>query len=317
MTTALTTAQDRADLIGILQSSLYPGANPHSVGLVLSYCQASGLDPMLKPVHIVPVWDRNTGSMRDVIMPGIGHYRIQAARSGQFAGMSEPEFGPDVTQPIGGMEITFPAWCKVTVRRMLPNGMIAEFPAIERWLENYAVKGGKEKSVAPNAMWARRPYAQLAKCAEAQALRKAFPEFGSAPTAEEMEGKPMVDDVVVIEHERPSRTDKVADAIKTAVTLDQVLDAYKQATTPDEIAAADADAKRLTDAEKEIARKSRKERLAELKKPKDTPAVPFIQQLRSAATQEERDTIMSESATLDEAERAKVEAVWLEMKAPE
>jgi hypothetical protein len=38
-------------------------------------------------------------------------------------------------------------------------------------------------------MWKRRPYAQLAKCAEAQALRKAFPEIGAQPTADEMEGK--------------------------------------------------------------------------------------------------------------------------------
>lgn len=183
----------QSDLIGVLQSSLYPGAKPHSVMMVLSYCQAAGLDPMQKPVHIVPMWDSKTGEMRDVVMPGIGMYRVQASRSGQFAGVSEPEFGPDVTEKIGGLEITYPAWCRVVVKRLLPNGAIAEFAAIERWRENYAVRGGKEKSTAPNAMWSKRPYAQLAKCAEAQALRKAFPEIGAAPTADEMEGKPIDD----------------------------------------------------------------------------------------------------------------------------
>jgi len=124
-------------------------------------------------------------------MPGIGLYRTQAARSGNYAGVTEPEFGPDVTENIGGTQITYPAWCKVIVKRALPNGTIVDFAATERWKENYAQRGGKEKSIAPNAMWQRRPYAQLAKCAEAQALRKAFPEFCSALTAEEMEGKDM------------------------------------------------------------------------------------------------------------------------------
>ncbi len=39
-------------------------------------------------------------------------------------------------------------------------------------------------------MWTKRSYAQLTKCTEAQALRRAFPELlGGQPTAEEMEGK--------------------------------------------------------------------------------------------------------------------------------
>ena len=38
-------------------------------------------------------------------------------------------------------------------------------------------------------MWTKRPRGQIAKCAAAQALRVAFPEIASAPTAEEMEGK--------------------------------------------------------------------------------------------------------------------------------
>jgi phage recombination protein Bet len=157
--------------------------------MVLGYCKAAGLDPMQKPVHIVPIWDNKAGTMRDVVMPGIGLYRSQASRSGEYAGVSEPEFGDDVSENLGGTNVTYPKWCKVIVKRLLPNGVIVEFAAKELWKENYAIKGGKEKSIAPNAMWTKRPYAQLAKCAEAQALRKAFPEFGSQPTADEMEGK--------------------------------------------------------------------------------------------------------------------------------
>ena len=188
---ALAPALDDDRLISVLQGSLYPGAAPESVRMVLGYCRAAGLDPMLKPVHIVPLWDRTIGGMRDVVMPGIGLYRTQAARTGEHAGTTEPEFGPDVEATIGGQQITYPSWCKVTVKRLLASGLIAEHTAVERWIENYAVKGGKEKSIAPNAMWTRRAYGQLAKCAQAQALRLAFPELGAAPTAEEMEGKPL------------------------------------------------------------------------------------------------------------------------------
>jgi len=187
------------ELIEVLATSLYPGAQVTSIKMVLGYCKAAGLDPMQKPVHIVPMWDNKAGTMRDVVMPGIGLYRTQAARSGECAGVSEPEFGPDLTETIGGQQITFPAWCRVTVKRRLPTGEVVEFTAKEFWKENYAVKGGKDKSIAPNAMWTKRPYGQIAKCAEAQALRKAFPEIGSEPTADEMAGKSLHEDDTVID----------------------------------------------------------------------------------------------------------------------
>lgn len=180
-------AIDEQELISVLTTSLYPGAAIQSIKMVLSYCKAAGLDPMQKPVHIVPMWDGKTKQMRDVVMPGIGLYRTQAARSERYAGVTEPVFGEDVSESVGGVEITYPKWCSVSVKRVLDNGTIVEFSAKEFWKENYATKG--RDSAAPNSMWQKRPYGQLAKCAEAQALRKAFPELGAAPTAEEMEGK--------------------------------------------------------------------------------------------------------------------------------
>lgn len=182
MNEALTTLDDSA-MIAVLESSLYPGASHDSIRMVLGYCKAAGLDPMLKPVHIVPMWDKARNAMRDVVMPGIGLYRVTAARS-NHAGTSDPEFGPDATENIGGVTVTYPIWCRVTVYKLV-DGEPRAFSARELWKENYATKG---KETCPNAMWTKRPYGQLAKCAEAQALRKAFPEVGSQPTAEEMEG---------------------------------------------------------------------------------------------------------------------------------
>ena len=186
------------ELCTVLQSSLYPGAALASIKMVLGYCKASGLDPMLKPVHIVPMWDSKAKQMRDVIMPGVGLYRTQAARTGAFAGQSEPEFGPMITSKLSGVEITYPEYARVTVKKSMPSGQVAEFTAIEYWTENYAVKGGQDKSIAPNAMWAKRPRGQIAKCAAAQALRLAFPEGGAQPTAEEMEGKALEEEYTAV-----------------------------------------------------------------------------------------------------------------------
>ena len=206
----LMTADRAAAVRGALKSSLYPGASDASVDMVLAYCRAAELDPMTKPVHIVPISVKSGKKKddgtdiyenRDVVMPGIGLYRIRAASTGAFVGVSDPEFGPTrtldyrkkVTEWANGRRsdkwvdsrIEYPEWCKVSVYRLV-GGQRCEFSAIEYWVENYATAG--RNSDAPNEMWAKRPRGQLNKCAEAQALRKAFPEFGSAPTAEEMEG---------------------------------------------------------------------------------------------------------------------------------
>lgn len=187
-------AMPEGELIEALGSSVYPGAKVASIKLAINYCKASGLDPFTKPVHIVPMRVKKPGTndyeWRDVIMPGVDLYRVRAARTGQHAGTSEPEFGPTKTLAIGEFSLEHPEWCKVTVKRRLPSGEIVEFTAVEYWVENYATK---KDSSAPNDMWKRRVRGQIAKCAEAQALRRAFPEVGAQPTAEEMEGKEIGD----------------------------------------------------------------------------------------------------------------------------
>lgn len=179
------------EVFSALKNSIFPGASDDSVVMAWDYCAARQLDVMLKPVHLVPMYIKDKqngdkGSMRDVVMPGIGLYRIQADRAGNYAGMSAPAFGPDITQSLQGVEVTYPEWCEITVSKLLGDRLV-NFTAREYWIENYATAGRDTK--APNAMWQKRPRGQLVKCTEAQALRKGWPELGAQPTAEEMEGK--------------------------------------------------------------------------------------------------------------------------------
>ena len=201
-----------------LSATVFPGAQMHSILMAWDYCSARKLDIMLKPVHLVPMsvktgqrdgQGKDIYESRDVPMPGIGMYRIQASRTGDYAGSSEPEFGPAITREftneyngkITKKAVTFPEWCKYTVHKLIGDRIVS-FSVKEFWLENYATQS--RYSELPNAMWEKRPYAQLAKCAEAQALRRGWPEIGQDPTAEEMEGKAfdMAKDIGHVNEER-------------------------------------------------------------------------------------------------------------------
>ena len=236
------TPADEQQLIGVLQTSLYPGAKVDSIKMVIDYCQTAGLDPMQKPVHIVPMntKDAQSGkySWRDVIMPGIGLYRIQADRAGNYAGMSDPDYGPMITKNFTDkngkqVSVTFPEYCSIGVSKQLKNGEIVEYRATEYWEENYATDSSK--SDCPNTMWRKRPRGQIAKCAEAQALRKGWPELGSAPVAEEMEGKviDMGDAQVVVNEPAEEPQSRTQTAKKKAQARRKAQQAEKEPVTVD------------------------------------------------------------------------------------
>jgi phage recombination protein Bet len=159
-----------------------------SVILALSYCRARKLDPFKKPVHIVPMWNGNLKRMVETVWPGIGELRTTAFRTGQYAGRDEARYGETIHRKVGNAAIEFPEWCQVTVYRLL-GGQRLPFPGPRvYWLESYATAG--KDDLSPNSMWRRRPFGQLDKCAEAAALRAAFPEeVGNEYAAEEMEGR--------------------------------------------------------------------------------------------------------------------------------
>lgn len=173
----------------VLTNSVFVGAQPQSIMMAVEYCKARGLDIMKKPCHIVPMWVKDArtkkGGMRDIIMPSITEQRITAARTGEYAGQDAAVFGEMVTINFNNTNHLVPEFCTITVYRIV-QGAKVPFTHTEYFEEACATT----KDGDLNTMWTKRKRGQLAKCAEAGALRKAFPEeIGNEYTVEEMQGK--------------------------------------------------------------------------------------------------------------------------------
>lgn len=218
-----------------LTSSIFPGAKPESIVMAVEYAKARKLDIMKKPCHIVPMFvkDSKTGqeSWRDIIMPSITEHRITASRSNSYAGIDSPVFGPMVSAQFGNATHTIPEFCTVTVYRIIHGEKVA-FSHTEYFEEACSTI----KSGDLNSMWKKRKRGQLAKCAEAGALRKAFPEeIGNEYTLEELQGKEITvggevaqDEVKAVEDARPALTDAQIDKAIVKIKANQgTLDALQ------------------------------------------------------------------------------------------
>lgn len=194
-------------------NNLFPGARPESVLMVFDYCKARKLDPLKKPCHIVPMQVRGDNGeyyWRDVVMAGIYEYRTTANRTGEYLGHSKPEYGPIIDH----MGVQAPEWCDFTVYRWNPlSGQRAEYPVQIRFSEcvgtTWDKKAGDHKV---NSRWSKAPQQMLTKCAEAAALREAFPdELGGTHTVEEMEGQRLTDEPVEAEKKALPKIDPRGD----------------------------------------------------------------------------------------------------------
>lgn len=139
--------------------SVFPGASLPMAKFAGAYCRSLGVDVLRKPVYIL----KYNGV--EQVAPGIGLYRIIAARSGLCG--NEITYGPEVNG--------LPEWIEYTALRQV-GGMVARFTAREYMRENRR-RGGN---------WDTRPIGMLRVRAESQALRMGFPEVGAAPTYEEL-----------------------------------------------------------------------------------------------------------------------------------
>lgn len=145
--------QEEADLI---RQHLCPGATDGELRLFAHVAKSRGLSPFSKQI-IMQVRQTKQGR-RTVFITTIDALRAKAARTGEYAGNDDPIFDNEEN----------PSKATAKVYRRV-QGIREEFTASARWSQ-YCPEPGQDQ------VWRRMPHVMLGKCAEALALRKAFPE---------------------------------------------------------------------------------------------------------------------------------------------
>lgn len=162
------------------------GAPPIEVEHFIRFAQAQGLDISAKQAYLIGRNDKNVspqdGGKSWTIQIAIDGYRAIAEATGEYDGQDPPVFEHDKN----GKLIS----ATVTVYRKGMNRGVAATAFFDEYNGN-------------NSMWARMPRGQLAKCAEALALRKAFPKrLGGTYTGDEMHQADRPDNVRPMQNEQ-------------------------------------------------------------------------------------------------------------------
>ena len=184
-----------AEQTRLIKEQLCKGATDNELRLFVSVCQRTGLDPFTGQIHAVKRWDQESGGYVMAIQIGIDGYRLQAERSGEYEGQTPPEWcGPDgVWSQVWLSKDVAPVAARAGVYR---TGFRDAMYAVALWA-SYAQR---KMDGDITKMWRTHGPGMLAKCAEALALRKAFPrdlsgiytdvEMGQADTPEEAPAVP-------------------------------------------------------------------------------------------------------------------------------
>lgn len=162
--------------IDLIKSMYFAGSTDSEFEMFMHICKKTGLDPILKQIHPVKRWDSKLQKEVMTVQTAIDGYRLIAERSGKYSPGREPTYKYDDK----GLLISATAY----VKKMTVDGTWHEVAATA-FFEEYVqrTKDGK-----PTSFWVRMGHNQLAKCAEALAIRKAFPaDLSGIYTHDEMQ----------------------------------------------------------------------------------------------------------------------------------